>query len=257
MKKSVVFITLSTILLTSCSQTTEKKIAAPAIEAASVEWIDYEINKMKEEGLSLEERIKKLELELQGGNSEVSNPPAKEGEGHIFSDVPNEYWAFNEISNLYQKGIIKGYPEKGVFYPEEYITRYQAASMLVKALGLPVSNSPSIFKDVPSDHYGIKEIMTVYDYGIFKGSDGLFLPNQPMKRRHMAMVLQRAFTLKENGESFSDYYDVSQSLDGYDAIKTISQYGVARGSNGYFMPEDPTKRSHFSAFTYRALSIAK
>jgi hypothetical protein len=218
--------------------------AEKSLEAASTEWVEEQLVPIEEQVTSVDDRLQQLEERIQNLQGKTVTP---------FTDVSTNYWAHTEIMTLYDLGIIKGYPKEGKFYPERTLTRYQAASMLVKALKLPLSEAPSVFKDVSNDHPGLKEIMAVYEHGIFIGSDGYFMPNEPIKRRHMAMVLQRAFDLQGNDTPFSGYTDVSEEVEGYDAIKVISQLGIAKGSNGYFKPEDPTKRSHFSAFVYRTL----
>lgn len=236
------------IFLSSCNTLEKETKAETQMEAASVEWVEEQVDEIETRSNSLDDRLAKLEAEL--GNE---SPPEEDS---IFTDVTSNYWAYHEIMDLYGQNIIKGYPELKLFYPEKSITRYQAASMMVKALNLPLSNEESVFVDVTSNHPGIKEIMAVYEAGIFKGSDGAFLPNEPMKRRHMAMVLQRAFNLNQGTEKPVSFSDVDPMLEGYDAINLISQYGIAKGNEaGQFMPENPTKRSHFSAFVYRALQI--
>lgn len=244
-KKGFTFVCCS-LVLASCSSIEKETTASAPLEAASVEWVEGEVKSLSNDTVGLDERIAKLEKEI--GDVAASEPV-------VFKDVQSDYWAYKEIMNLSENGIIKGYPDVGLFYPERSITRYQAASMIIKALDLPLSKSPSVFKDVSSSHPGMAEIMTVYENGIFNGSNGSFLPNEPMKRRHMAMVLQRAFELKETDVQVADYRDVNPNLEGYDAIKIISQHGIATGSNGNFMPESPTKRSQFSAFIYRTLQV--
>ncbi|WP_433744856.1 S-layer homology domain-containing protein [Falsibacillus pallidus] len=256
----------SVLMLAACQQEASvheqerKASAAESTEAASTDFVEGETGKVSDKADDLEKRLDNLEDDLKtlgsstGNHNGGGNPPS------TFTDVPtgsNPYWAYTEIMSLYGKGIIKGYPEEGKFYPERYITRYQAASMIIKALNLPLSSSPSVFKDINSSSGIAKEVMTVYEAGIFNGSDGNFLPNEPMKRRHMAMVLARSFHLIPLNTPFSGYNDVSEKMDGYEEIKSISQYGIAQGSNGSFHPEAPTKRSQFSAFIYRALEKIK
>ena len=51
-----------------------------------------------------------------------------------FYDVPKNYWAFNEISNLTQMGIINGAGDK-LFHPSDPITKGAAYKMLLCAMG--------------------------------------------------------------------------------------------------------------------------
>lgn len=234
--------------LASCSGVEKETSAGAPLEAASVDWVENEVGKVESNTNNLDQRIAQLEKAL----GEVS--PGEEEDSLVFKDVPRDYWAYTEIMELSSKNIIKGYPEQKRFLPENSITRYQAASMLVKALNLPLTGEASVFTDVPDGHPGVQEIMAVYKAGIFKGSSGSFLPNEPMKRRHMAMVLQRAFELKGMDKHTVEYSDVLPEVEGYDAIQIITQHGIAKGNEkGEFMPESPTKRSQFSAFIYRAL----
>lgn len=252
--KKGILVALSMLFLSACSAGETKTTAAEPLQAASVEWVEGETGKLIKEADSLDDRIARLEAELDGAVSVEPDNESNPGDPSlVFTDVPKSYWAYFEIMSLSDQGIIKGYPELKLFFPERSITRYQAASMIIKALDLPLSTSPTVFKDVSPSHPGLREIMTVYEAGIFKGSNGSFLPNEPMKRRHMAMVLQRAFELEETSAEFTPYSDVKPNLEGYDAIKVISQLGIAQGSDGKFMPENPTKRSQFSAFIYRTL----
>ncbi|MGD6875882.1 S-layer homology domain-containing protein [Bacillus infantis] len=247
MVKKAIILLLCSAALTACSAIEEKTKAGAPLEAASAEWVEGQTSNISSSLEGLEERLAKLETELNGNGSDTA----------VFKDIPEGYWAYTEIMDLANKGIIKGYPDQKRFYPERTITRYQAASMIVKALNLPLSSSPSVFEDVADDFPGRAEMMTVYQFGIFNGSNGQFNPGEPMKRRHMAMVLQRAFNLPEKQGVFEDYKDVSKDIDGYEEIKRISIYGIALGSEGYFRPEEPTKRSQFSAFIYRALPYKK
>jgi hypothetical protein len=240
----------SLFALSACSEEAAKQEtkAAESVEVASVDWTEAEVEK-------LNAKTDEVSAKADALKREVDMLLAQQRNALVFTDVPKSYWAYSNIMSLYEKGIIQGYPKEKKFYPERTITRYQAASMLIKAFDLPLSNSPSVFKDVPNTHPNVREVMTVYEAGFFKGSNGYFGLNDPMKRKHMALVLQRAFKLEDNGTSIKDYGDVKQDMEAYEAIKVISQYGIATGSNGYFKPEDPTKRSHFSAFIDRALQI--
>ncbi|MFD1736815.1 S-layer homology domain-containing protein [Bacillus salitolerans] len=237
---------ICSLALAGCEQ--EKTSANEGYEIATVEWSENVLSNTSRKVNDVDQRAAQLEKEIASLQAKINNST-------VFKDVPKGYWAYIEIMNLYNKGIISGYPEEKKFYPENEISRYQAASMLIKALNLPKSTNQSVFTDVPSGHWTEEVVMTVYDAGLFKGSNGNFMPTAPMKRIHMATVLQRAFDLQDNGDEFIPYVDVLEGSEGYEVIKIISQHDIAKGSNGYFSPNNPTRRSHFSAFLTRALSI--
>lgn len=47
-----------------------------------------------------------------------------------FSDVPRDHWAYEAISELYSRGIIRGYPDSSAFKGEKPLTRYEMAVAL-------------------------------------------------------------------------------------------------------------------------------
>jgi hypothetical protein len=266
-KKWLVPILPGLLLMTMTACSAHKAEAEPVLEAASTEWTEGETARLGSKLSSVEQRAAKLEAEVNallgtspgvpgGGTAKPPaeppvNPPTSGAE--VFKDVGTDYWAFKEIMEMYNLGVISGYPDIQKFLPENSITRAQAASMLVKALKLPLSDSPSVFSDVKASDWSRKAIMTVAEKGYFNGSNGKFLPNDPMTRKHMAVVLQRAFELTALNEPYEDYKDVPASNDGYSYIKIVSQHGIARGSDGNYRPSEPTRRSQFSVFLYRAL----
>ena len=50
-----------------------------------------------------------------------------------FTDVPKAHWAYNNVSRLHGNGVLAGYPD-GTFRGDKYITRYEYAEALAKAL---------------------------------------------------------------------------------------------------------------------------
>jgi hypothetical protein len=256
MNHKFLLLILALLAMTTTACSMKEADANIVTEAASVEWTEVEVQKVGTKVNDLESRTNQLQKEINallaanGGTKPTPQPPA---DGLKFKDVTEQYWAYKEIMSLYQSGLISGYADVQLFKPEQSITRAQAASMLVKALKIPLSDSASEFTDVKDDMWAKKAIMTVAEKGYFKGSNGKFMPNEPMKRKHMAVVLQRAFELKPTSASYEDYKDVPKTDDGYNYIKALSQNGIATGSEGKFMPYEPTKRSQFSVFLYRAL----
>jgi hypothetical protein len=248
MKKRFLLLIVALLAITSTACSKQEVEANIVTEAAGVDWTEAEVQKVSTKVNSLESRTAELEKEIKALLGGESIPPTV-----MFKDVPAEYWAFKEIMSLYNRNLISGYKEIQQFKPESSVTRAQAAAMLVKALKIPLSEAPSQFTDVKDDMATRKAIMTVAEKGYFKGSNGKFMPNDPMTRKHMAVVLQRAFQLKPTSAAYEGYSDVSTKNDGYTAIQAVTQNGIAMGSNGQFMPAESTKRSQFSVFLYRAL----
>jgi peptide/nickel transport system substrate-binding protein len=107
-----------------------------------------------------------------------------------FSDVPEDYWAYKQISKMVELGILKGYPD-GTFKPENSVTRAEFATMVVLAKKLTlVSPATPTFKDVPTNHWAFKYVETAVKAGYLKGyPDGTFGPSRTITREEMAAVM--------------------------------------------------------------------
>lgn len=167
-----------------------------------------------------------------------------------FNDVPSDYWASKEISQLYKKGIVSG-DENGNFNPERSITRAETAVMISRALNLDTNVTGLSFNDVSSDFYAYQDIMAVSNAGIMVGSDQMFNPNATLTRAEMAAVLVKAFDLKGNGEA--NFTDVKDSW-AKEAIDIVASNGITAGyEDNTFRPNQPIKRSEFAVFLVRTL----
>jgi len=66
----------------------------------------------------------------------IKELPCNEEEDDInFSDVSPDRWSFDSIARLARHGIVNGFPD-GMYYPEEVITRAQAAVLVNQIVGL-------------------------------------------------------------------------------------------------------------------------
>jgi hypothetical protein len=54
-----------------------------------------------------------------------------------------------------------------------------------------------------------------------------------------------------------EFKDVSSKHDAYEYIQILASNGITTGSNGYFMPNAPVCREHFSVFLYRLFENMK
>lgn len=181
-------------------------------------------------------------------------------DGIVFSDVPTDYWAKNEIEFLYNRSIIQGYDQGDElqFRPKEFVTRAQAAKMLMKALGeeeKTVSNAK--FKDVPADHWAAGWIELAVEKGIFTGyPDGTFHPNDRLKRSQMSKIITIAFSLPDvsPNEKTNIFTDVNSKYWAHPYVMKLYYNGISNGSQNKFMPESYVSRDQFSAFLARAMS---
>lgn len=173
-----------------------------------------------------------------------------------YSDVPKSYRYHKEIMGLSTLGIIQGYTD-GQFKPANSITRRQVFTMLSRTdLELIPVREMIQFKDMKrfSDDYML--ILPFYSAGIVDGSNGRMNLRNNLTRAQLAKILVNTFNLKMQGPS-TEFKDVSSKLSAYESIQILASNGITNGSNGYFMPNEPVSREHFSVFLYRLFENLK
>lgn len=121
----------------------------------------------------------------------------------MFSDI-SRHWAEANIKQLLAAGAISGNPD-GRFYPDNYITRAEFASILVKSFKLTPKDSGKMFNDT-AIHWAKDNINTVVAYGIASGYDETtFGPNDLITREQMAVMLVKACKCSDQGgRTFAD-----------------------------------------------------
>ncbi|USG65381.1 S-layer homology domain-containing protein [Brevibacillus ruminantium] len=178
-----------------------------------------------------------------------------------FPDVVRHDFARDAIETLYSKGIMNSY-SNSTFGTEMKITRGEFATMIVKALDLPIDAGPysdnsnrvpsePTFTDVdrndPYLHWdwNYEYIETAARAGIIRGKDAKrFFPDDYLSRQEAAIIIARALNLKLGstdaaqqalGKSFTDAH-----LTGYYAAPSVLAVTKAKIMNGE--PNDPTAK---------------
>jgi spore germination protein YaaH len=110
------------------------------------------------------------------------------------------HWASEEITIASQKGLVQGIG-KSRFAPNAQISRSEMAVLLSRAYKFGESSSTSnvassiTYRDVDSKHWAWKDISSLAQIGIFKGSEeGAFRPSDFVTRAEMAVLLHRIHT---------------------------------------------------------------
>ncbi|MGG1664619.1 S-layer homology domain-containing protein [Brevibacillus sp. NRS-1366] len=173
-----------------------------------------------------------------------------------FDDVVSHDYARDAMETLYAKGIMPSY-NSSTFGANRDMTRGEFATMLVKAMDLPLRDGPYLdsdqrrpqeptFNDVyPSRDtwdYQYKYIETAARAGIVRGKEpGYFRPDDSLTRQEAAIMIARALNLKLGtpeaskmslAKMFTDGKDV-----GYYAISSVLAVSKAKLMNGE--PNDP------------------
>lgn len=174
----------------------------------------------------------------------------EEALANSLKDIPANYAA--EINYLVEEGIVSGYPD-GTFKPNNSVTRAEATKMVGVALDLNGEQTDSTFPDVDASFYASGYIESALAAGIIGGyPDNTFKPNRNISRGEMAIILSRAFQLKD----YSDvqFKDVAKTDSEYISINKIYTAGITVGyPDGTYKPKSSITRGEFSVMIARAI----
>jgi len=111
-----------------------------------------------------------------------------------YPDVPATYWASGYIQIMTAEGIMLG-DTSGTFRPDAFITRAEAATLLLRMLKVaPFHNlTVSSFKDVPATNWALGYIESMQKYGLITGyPDGTYKPDAHILRSEFTAIADRA-----------------------------------------------------------------
>lgn len=114
----------------------------------------------------------------------------------IYDDVPARHPYFKYINAVSEKNVMNGL-EYGRFEPDSIITRAQAVTTFIRALGFesiaPGQNAVTYFEDNDEIPSWARNSIKVASYiGIIQGDEyGNFNPNKPMTKAEASMMLNR------------------------------------------------------------------
>jgi len=201
-----------------------------------------------------------------------------------YDDVVNHDFARDAIETLYAKGVMPAYSGSS-FGANRDMSRGEFATMLVKALALPINAGPyrdsnerdplePTFTDVRPNRdqwdYEYKYIETAARAGIIRGKQpGYFRPDDTLSREEAAIMIARAMNLKLGtldasklalNKMFTDAKDV-----GYYAAPSVLVVAKAKLMNGEandptakkptysFKPTNPLTRAEMAVITVRVM----
>ncbi|MFP3391162.1 S-layer homology domain-containing protein [Brevibacillus sp. SIMBA_040] len=178
-----------------------------------------------------------------------------------FSDVPRNHWAYKEITEMAEKGIIKGYDNR-TFRPNNEVTRAEFAKIMIAAADVDIDKRSvsQTFKDVAKSHWAFYYVEYAKPYltGYKSGSTYTYKPDNSAVREDIAVALVRLLGYDKKYKAdmnqlkkFRDSDDISPALRSYIAIAI--QTDLMKGNNNYFRPQDPITRAEAASLLYRAL----
>jgi len=120
-----------------------------------------------------------------------------------FADIPDSYWAANDITIAAQNQLIIGYPDRS-FKPKRTITRAEMATLIVRYANIPlVETVRTAQKDISSDYWARNYIAAFMTGGLmpptWQGS--FFHPGRPVSRAEFSYILARVPLVKKKIEA--------------------------------------------------------
>jgi hypothetical protein len=178
-----------------------------------------------------------------------------------FSDVPDKYWAKNNISVLQEMGVLQDFGS-GTFDPNLPITRGEYAKMLDRAFGADkmVSQQVLEFKDIPASYARKEALDKSVKMGFMTGySKTLFKPDEKIPRYQMQISLAKGMKLKAASNvdavlsKFADAKDMPVWAKDKMAAAIESGLVVKDDNATKLQPTKVTTRGEAAALIYEAL----
>ena len=178
-----------------------------------------------------------------------------------FSDMDDAKWAIVAVDFTTERGITAGVGE-GKFEQNRFITRAEAAKLVLRMIDAELVDVEQKFSDVPQDNWAFEYVNTAHELGIVLGkADNTFDPDAVVTRQEMAVMTYRALVYK-NGEvpSAAETEFLDKELIGdwaVDAVNHLYSKKIMVGltvSGGYmFRPTYGITRAEGATVVYNVL----
>ncbi len=170
----------------------------------------------------------------------------------IFVDV-GEGWAKAPILSVSERGWMIG-TRDSYFEPNKALTRAEAATLLVRVLGLQNTyyNIP-YFKDIPYNHWAKENIEIAIQHGLMEGlGNQRFAPDESLTREEMATLLSRLLKISPSQKGNNPFKDINSSRWSYPYIVTMAKENIFEGfEDGTFRPKEKVTRAQMAALLDR------
>ena len=171
-----------------------------------------------------------------------------------FWDVEKTHWAFENIAELTDRGVINGYND-GSFKPDGTISRAEWAKIMVGAAGIEAYDDAVRFKDMHG-HWAVPYVNAASDY-LTAYSDNTYRPDQAVVREDVTMALVRlkGYSVDDVDYSylskFKDPNSISNNVKAYVAVAV--QKGLIDGfEDGTFKGQSTLTRAEAATLLWRA-----
>ncbi|RAV13341.1 X2-like carbohydrate binding domain-containing protein [Paenibacillus contaminans] len=180
-----------------------------------------------------------------------------------FEDVPAGHWAYRMLKETAARHLVEGVSDNA-FEPSRDVNRAEFATLLVRMLGLETGGTVS-FADVDPDAWYPGYVAAAAKAGLVNGTDtGLFAPERTITREEMAVMLVRAYALKQGSKNeqtpiapiaaFADRDLTSEWAR--QALDAAASLGLVAGRSGdRFFPLGSTNRAEAAQAIYNLAKL--
>lgn len=192
-------------------------------------------------------------LDKQGWSEELLHV---DDNSYYFNDI-EKYWAKKSLYEMSYMDIIKGYGDKTI-RPDLPISREEFVAMLVRAIGLPVSDDfVQSYRDVTGNYWSHKYITAAKENGLLNIFNGYyFYPYRKITREEMAVITANAVkNMPVSGEKLV-LKDIPQYYVHKESIDRVTSLGIITGlPNGNFDPKSYASRAQAAVVIQRVLKL--
>ena len=177
-------------------------------------------------------------------NNDDASSDSQGNYSQSFTDVPQDFWAFEHINALAQKGIINGRGDD-IFAPFDTVNRSEFVKMIVLALEMTPDESGCDFSDMQSS-WAKSYVGAAINAGFVTGiNEHEFAPDLEITREQAAAMIGRALKINipEFFNVFTDDKDISDYAKGYVYALRNANIIDGRASNAGFAPKDSLSRA--------------
>lgn len=159
-----------------------------------------------------------------------------------FTDLDENYWAYESIQKLVNAGYIVGYPD-GTFKPDGNITRAELVKIANLVFSYVDKQETTSFTDVKTDDWFYDNVLIAQKSGYITGyPDGTFNPNGLITRQELCKILDsiNKFVALPYDNTIAD--EVSPWAVEY-VNKVVSNRIIALDENNNFRATDEATRA--------------
>lgn len=171
-----------------------------------------------------------------------------------FSDT-SDHWAKGSITKWSEEYAILRGNEDGTFRPDEPITRGAFAGILDRFFHFPDVSPADTFSDLKGNYWE-EAVLKLHAAGVYLGSDGKALADEPITRAQAVTMLTRAFQI--TAESMTLPFGDAAEIPDYarPAVAAMNAQGYVSGDpEGNFNPDSSITRAEFVTVLDRMIRV--